>query len=378
MVKPQGLLGTTFLLPLAEAFQHIGATLVTLNTQPVAQLAQKTVGAAGGNYELFLALMGQDLKRTPVDLAISFGGNQFLEETPSRTVRNFLSDLGVPQLVFLTRDAGQLMPFLHQEASRGLHWRGTCLVANSPDYLPVERAELRCFYLPPGTNPRVFHPLDESPGPGADAVFVGSFSIWRAVVLAHLVELLPLTVYGDWRFKLIGGLKACWREPVDYFTALNGVYASAACVLDLPLVPGEERVSARVLDTLAGGNAVVAPRCGLLDACLAAGTDYVGYAQVLADPNKLAPAFATLNQRLRENQVLPLSAIAREFALLADAARSQAQKIAAAVACLKEELPPGAVAQAGRECVMAQHLWEHRLPRLLDLALGEERVPQAV
>jgi hypothetical protein len=376
MVKPHGLLGTTFLVPLAETFQHLGATLVTLDMPHVAALAQKTIGATGGNYELFLALLGQDLKNTPAEVALSYGGNQFLEETPTGAVRNFLADLGVPQLAFFTRGVEKLVPFMRGAAAARANWSCTSLVANSPDLLPADTAEPRSFYLPPGTNPRLFHPLDDRPEATADAVFVGSFTIWRATVLAHLAETLPLKVYGDWRFKLFGGLEACWHEPVDYFSAVNGVYAAARCVLDVPVEPGLERISVRVFDALAGGNPAVAPRSGLLDACLAEGAEYIGYAPVDPDNNKLAVAYAALNQRMREGSVIALEAIAQDFSALANAAEAQAQKIAAAVRRLLDGPSPRAVADAGRECVMAQHLWEHRIPRLLDIALGGEPVAE--
>jgi hypothetical protein len=372
LLQPKGLQGTTLMLPLAEAFQQSGANLVTLEMDSVAEQCQDSVSLIGGSYELFLALAGQQLKQAPADFAIAYAGNQFMEETQSHTIRNFLADLGIPQISFFTRPVTSCVSFYsYPDSLQAANWSRTHFIATSPDFAPpLEHTPRLVFrYLPPGCNKRLFSPV-ESAEKKADILFAGAFTPWRALVLDALSSGMSLRIHGDHRFKLLAGANKYYAGPIDYFTGLNGSYAQARAVLDIAPEPGMRRVSARVFDAALGGNAVLAPESDLINACLAPHAEYAPFADTPVPAEQLAALFTTVGASMKTGHLFSADSLAAQFPQLAEAVRHQASEISAAFcnARLHEAAAACALGKRARERVLAEHLWEHRLPRLLEIA----------
>jgi hypothetical protein len=381
MLQPKGLQGTTFILPLAEAFQAAGAELVTLDMDSVAKECQSSVSLVGGNYELFLALVGQQFRQTPVDVSIAYSGNQFMEETQTHTIRNFLADLEIPQLAFFTRPVTSCVSFYsYIESLRMANWRGAHYIATSPDFAPpLDNTPALTFdYFPPGTNQRLFQPV-EGAAKETDVVFAGAFTPWRALVLDALSEGFTMRIYGDERFKLLANAGKFYVSPVDYFTGLNSAYAAGRAVLDIPPEAGMRRVSARVFDAALGGNAVLAPRNELLDACLRPHAEYAPFAETPVPEEQIAALHTAVGAFVKSGRTFSVGGLPAQYSQLAEAARHQASEITAAFcnAGLQGTAGPSALGISARARVQAEHLWEHRMPRLLEIALPHEARPLA-
>ena len=149
---------------------------------------------------------------------------------------------------------------------------------------------------------------------------------WRAACLGDLGEAMPLALYGDagWR-ELVPG--AALHEPVDYYGALPGLYAGAAVTLNLTSLLLPRGLTQRHFDVWAAGGVLVTDATPGLDLFPVELTRAISFTR----PDELG-------RRARE------------------LAGNQA---------LRAELAAG-----WRELVAAEHTYEKRLSRLLEVVLG--------